>query len=100
MDDACELYVKAANSYKMAKQWIQAGRSFCAAADIQLKQNTKHEAANYYNEAANSFKKSDPHEALQCLLRSCDIYIDMVSFIIFKIESSISFYLILINSNK
>lgn len=61
----------------MAKQWIAAGKAFCSAADIQLKVNTKHEAANLYNEAANAFKKTDPHEALNCLLRSCDIYIDM-----------------------
>lgn len=61
----------------MAKNWTQAGRSFCSAAEIQLKQNAKHEAANSYNEAANSFKKCDPQEALNCLQRSCDIYIDM-----------------------
>ncbi len=32
-----------------------------------------------FNEAANSYKKSDPDEALKCLQKSCDIYIDMVS---------------------
>lgn len=80
MDDACELYQKAGNSFKMAKNWTQAGRAFCSAAEILLKQNTKHEAANMYNEAANSFKKIDPQEALNCLQKSCDIYIDMVRF--------------------
>lgn len=32
-----------------------------------------------YNEAANSYKKSDPNEALNCLLKTVDIYIDMVT---------------------
>jgi alpha-soluble NSF attachment protein len=54
-----------------------AGKAFCQAAEIHLKQNTKHEAANMFNEAANSYKKIDPQEALSCLLKSCDIYIDM-----------------------
>ncbi len=61
----------------MCKNWTAAGRAFCQAAEIQLKQNTKHEAATMYNEAANSFKKAVAQEALNCLLKSCDIYIDM-----------------------
>lgn len=77
LEDACELYQKAANSFKIAKNWTQAGRAFCSAAEILLKQNTKHEAANMFNEAANSFKKIDPQEALNCLQKSCEIYIDM-----------------------
>jgi len=77
MDDAAELFQKAGNSYKMAKNWTMAGKAFCQAAEIHLKQNTKHEGANMYNEAANSFKKIDPQEALTCLLKSTDIYIDM-----------------------
>lgn len=63
----------------MAKNWTAAGKAFCQAAEIQLKQNAKHEAANMYNEGANSYKKIDPQEALNCLLKSCDIYIDMVT---------------------
>lgn len=61
----------------MAKNWTAAGRAFCQAAEIQLKQNTKHEAANMYNEAANAFKKASPEDALNCLNKSCEIYIDM-----------------------
>ena len=64
----------------MAKNWTLAGKSFCQAAEIQLKQNTKHEAANMYNEGANCFKKTSPEEALNCLNKSCEIYIDMVCF--------------------
>jgi hypothetical protein len=33
-----------------------------------------------YNEASNSYRKSDPNEALNCLLKTVDIYIDMVFF--------------------
>lgn len=77
LDDAAELFQKAGNSYKICKNWTEAGKAFCKAAEIQLKQNTKHEAATMYNEAANSYKKADPQEALSCLLKSCEIYIDM-----------------------
>jgi alpha-soluble NSF attachment protein len=77
LDEAAELFQKAGNSFKMAKSWSLAGKAFCQAAEIQLKQNTKHEAANLYNEAANSYKKTSPHEALECLNKSCEIYIDM-----------------------
>ncbi len=65
----------------MCKNWTAAGKSFCHAAEIQLKQNTKHEAATMYNEAANSYKKASPEDALNCLLKSCDIYIDMGRFV-------------------
>ncbi len=68
----------------MAKNWIAAGKAFCQAADIQVKQNAKHEAANMFNEAANAFKKASPEEAVNCLLKSCDIYIDMVSLYIIR----------------
>ena len=77
LDDAAELFQKAGNSFKMAKCWSKAGKAFCSSADIQLKQNAKHEAANMFNEAANAFRKSSPDDALNCLLKSCDIYIDM-----------------------
>lgn len=77
LDDAAELYQKAGNSFKMAKNWMAAGKAFVSAAEIQLKQNTKHEAANMFNEAANAFKKATPDEAVTCLLKSCEIYIDM-----------------------
>jgi alpha-soluble NSF attachment protein len=77
LDDAGELFQKAGNCFKMAKNWTASGRAFCNAAEVQLKQNTKHEAATMYNEAANAYKKTDLNEALNCLLKSCDIYIDM-----------------------
>jgi hypothetical protein len=88
LDDAVELFQKAGNSFKIGKNWTMAGRAFCQAAEVQLKQNTKHEAASMYNEAANAYKKSDPNEALNCLSKSCDIYIDMVSaYCVFCIRS-------------
>lgn len=77
LDEAAELFQKAGNLFKIAKNWTSAGRSYCNAAEIQLKQDSKHEAATMYNEASNSYRKSDPNEALNCLLKTVDIYIDM-----------------------
>lgn len=81
LDDAAELFQKAGNQFKISKNWGASGRAFCQAAEIQLKQNTKHEAATLFNEAANSYKKIDPQEALNCLLKTCEIYIDMGRFV-------------------
>ena len=59
--------------------FLDAGDAFCKAAEIQLKQNSKHEAATMYIEAANSYKKSDAQRATAYLLKASDIYIDMVN---------------------
>jgi len=77
LDDAAELFQKAGNMFKIAKNWTRAGAAYCNAADIQLKQNSKHEAATQFIEAANAFRKSDSQQAISCLLKACDIYIDM-----------------------
>jgi alpha-soluble NSF attachment protein len=61
VDEAIECYQRAANLYKMAKKWSQAGQAFCEAAALHLKAAGRHDAATNYIDAANCYKKSEPN---------------------------------------
>jgi len=81
IEDACELYLRAANAFKMAKKWSAAGSAFDKVAKLQLEQlQSKHESATQYVEAARCFRKGDFQEAIQCLDRAIEIYTDMGRF--------------------
>lgn len=80
MDDAVELYLRAANLFKMAKNWSEAGKTFCEAANLNSKAGSRHEAATNYVDASNCFKKTEVQEAVNCLLKAIEIYTDMGRF--------------------
>lgn len=82
VEDAAELFVRAANSFKMAKKWPGAGQCFCRAAELQLQLGSKHEAATHYVDAGGAYKKADPQEAVNCLSKAVEIYTDMGRFTI------------------
>lgn len=82
LEDAAELYVRAANTFKMAKKWAAAGNAFCEASKLKIKTGSKHEAATNYVDAGNCYKKADPNEAVSCLLKAIEIYTDMGRFTI------------------
>lgn len=80
VEEAVECYQRAANMFKMAKKWSEAGNAFCEAASLHAKAGSKHDAATNYVDAANCFKKSDPNEAVSSLLKAIEIYTDMGRF--------------------
>ncbi|PNF32238.1 Alpha-soluble NSF attachment protein [Cryptotermes secundus] len=80
VEEAVECYQRAANMFKMAKKWGAAGNAFCEAASLHAKAGNKHDAATNYVDAANCFKKSDPNEAVNSLLKAIEIYTDMGRF--------------------
>lgn len=80
LDDAVECYQRAANLFKMAKNWPQAGKAFCEAANLHSKAGSRHDAATNYVDASNCYKKSDTQEAVNCLLKAIEIYTDMGRF--------------------
>ncbi|KAI7790673.1 alpha-soluble NSF attachment protein, partial [Triplophysa rosa] len=82
LEDACDMYARAANMFKMAKNWSAAGNAFSQAALLHLHMQSKHDAATNYIDAGNAFKKSDPQEAINCLNRAIEIYTDMGRFTI------------------
>uniref|UniRef100_A0A8P4KEL8 N-ethylmaleimide-sensitive factor attachment protein, alpha b n=1 Tax=Dicentrarchus labrax TaxID=13489 RepID=A0A8P4KEL8_DICLA len=81
-EEACDMYVRAANMYKMAKNWCAAGNAFSQAARLHLQMQSKHDAATNFIDAGNAFKKADPQEAINCLNRAIEIYTDMGRFTI------------------
>lgn len=82
VEEACEMYARAANMFKMAKKWSAAGSAFCEAASLHEKCGNRHDAASCNVDAANCYKKSDPQEAVNCLLKAIEIYTDMGRFTI------------------
>jgi hypothetical protein len=57
VEDAIECYHRAANMFKMAKKWQQAGGAFCSAANLHAQAGSRHDAATNYVDASNCFKK-------------------------------------------
>ncbi|KAJ6634847.1 Alpha-soluble NSF attachment protein [Pseudolycoriella hygida] len=80
LDEALECYKRAANMFKMAKNWGQAGKAFCEAANLHSKGGSPHDSATSYVDASNCFKKVDPNEAVSCLLKAIEIYTEMGRF--------------------
>ncbi|XP_008113418.1 beta-soluble NSF attachment protein isoform X2 [Anolis carolinensis] len=82
VEEACEMYTRAANMFKIAKNWSAAGNAFCQAAKLHMQLQSKHDAATCFVDAGNAYKKADPQEAINCLNTSIDIYTDMGRFTI------------------
>ncbi|CAG9567804.1 unnamed protein product [Danaus chrysippus] len=80
VEEAVDCYLRAANLFKMSKKWPQAGQAFCSAAQLHLKAGVRHDAATNFIDASNCYKKSDPNEAVSCLLKAIEIYTDMGRF--------------------
>merc|ERR1712065_28077 len=57
VEEAADLFEKASNGYKMAKNFEMAGEAACRAAECNLTLGNKFQAASHYTTAANCFKK-------------------------------------------
>lgn len=64
----------------MAKNWSQAGKAFCEAANLHAKAGSRHDAGTNFIDASNCYKKTDVQEAVNCLLKAIEIYTDMGKF--------------------
>ncbi|XP_054723075.1 alpha-soluble NSF attachment protein-like [Uloborus diversus] len=82
VEDACEMYARAANMFKIAKKWSAAGSAFNEAANLRLKMDNSHDAASFLIDAGNCYKKTDAHEAIKCIIKAIEIYTDMGRFTI------------------
>uniref|UniRef100_A0A3P8Y9J2 N-ethylmaleimide-sensitive factor attachment protein, beta b n=1 Tax=Esox lucius TaxID=8010 RepID=A0A3P8Y9J2_ESOLU len=110
VEDACEMYARAANMFKMAKNWtgglyahtaeiiqtfyglvsfclcvcvyVAAGNAFCQGARLHMQLQNKLDSATSFVDAGNAYKKADPQEAINCLNAAIDIYTDMGRFTI------------------
>jgi alpha-soluble NSF attachment protein len=79
-DDAIELYQRAANTFKMCKKWGNAGEAFVKAGELHLKNGSRHDGATNFVDAANCYKKDDVNEAVVCLERAIEQYLEMGRF--------------------
>ncbi|NXB45336.1 SNAB protein, partial [Leucopsar rothschildi] len=60
VEEACEMYTRAANMFKIAKNWSAAGNAFCQAAKLHMQLQSKHDSATSFVDAGNAYKKADP----------------------------------------
>ncbi|UNI20084.1 vesicular-fusion protein S17 [Purpureocillium takamizusanense] len=79
--NAAELFVQAANAFKMQKQNVEAGKAFEQAAQIQTnKLNEPDDAANTLVDAFKAYRKEDPQAAARCLNVAIDRYCSKGNF--------------------
>lgn len=74
---AIDLYIKAANQYKIVKSWDKAGFCYNEAAKLylELSNNTYHAASNYSN-AADAFENCNKFSAIVALENATKIFVD------------------------
>jgi len=79
--NAADLFIEAANAYKMARQMTEAGQTFEKAAQIQ-KDSLKEpdDAANTYIDAFKAYRKDDPQASARCLKYAIDRYCQKGNF--------------------
>jgi len=76
-EDAVELLEKAANNFKLAKCWKDAGETFEKLADCHSKLESAHEVASSYVDAANAYKKVSLPDAITALDKASVAFTDM-----------------------
>ncbi|XP_008788874.2 alpha-soluble NSF attachment protein-like [Phoenix dactylifera] len=76
-EDAADLYEKAANCFKLAKNWDRAGAVYIKLASCHLKLESKHEAASAYVDAANCHKKISIQDAAQSLNQAVNLFLEI-----------------------
>lgn len=76
-EEAADLYEKAANNFKLGKCWNDAADCYEKLADLQIKLESKHEAATALVEASKCAAKSQPEKATAILHKAISIYTDM-----------------------
>eukprot|EP00744_Colponema_vietnamica_P004263 GILI01006402.1.p1 GENE.GILI01006402.1~~GILI01006402.1.p1 ORF type:complete len:293 (-),score=136.06 GILI01006402.1:34-912(-) len=73
-EEAYDLYQKAANNFKRAKQWTDAAEAYNRCVVCQQKLGSIHEAANMMVEAANCLKKVNPSAAVDQFNQAVRLY--------------------------
>ncbi|KAK6458912.1 soluble NSF attachment protein [Scheffersomyces xylosifermentans] len=75
LEEATDLYIQAANQYRLKKEFNQAGNQFLQAAEIQGKLSNHNDAANHLVEAYKCFKGVSPTDAIDALKRAIHIFL-------------------------
>ncbi|KAJ3218981.1 hypothetical protein HDU67_003345 [Dinochytrium kinnereticum] len=73
LDEAADLYARAANCFKLAKMWKEAGDAFISQANVLMKMGEKDEASSAYLNASKAFKKTHPLDAINALQQAVQL---------------------------
>jgi alpha-soluble NSF attachment protein len=79
-EEAAELYGRAANQFKLAKLWKEAGDAFFRQADMQIRLQERDEAAPTFIAASKCYKKCNPEDAISALKMAIEILVERGRF--------------------
>ncbi|ODV95626.1 hypothetical protein PACTADRAFT_81012 [Pachysolen tannophilus NRRL Y-2460] len=71
-EEAADLYVQAANQYKLQKNFSSAGKLFEKASESYLKASSPDEAGNILVESYKAYKNTSPADAARCLSKAIE----------------------------
>lgn len=74
-EEATDLYIQAANLYRLKKEFTSAGNQFVKAADIQERLSNHNDVANHLIEAYKCYKGVAPLEAIDSLSKAIHIFL-------------------------
>mmetsp|Transcript_68825 Transcript_68825/g.165211 ORF Transcript_68825/g.165211 Transcript_68825/m.165211 type:complete len:297 (+) Transcript_68825:155-1045(+) len=72
--EACDIYVQAANQFKLAKEWQEAANCYAQCAFCATKEESLNDAANYHMEAGHVLKKISTQQAVEEYEKAISIY--------------------------
>lgn len=75
LEDASDLYIQAANYYRLAKDFNNAGNQFVKASELQQKLGNHNDVANNLVEAYKCYKTVSPHDAIDSLSKAIHIFL-------------------------
>lgn len=74
LEDAADLYIQAANAFRLRKDGLSAGKAFEKAASLQSQTDAKEEVANTLIEAYKAFRTASPQDAARVLAESVHLF--------------------------
>jgi len=80
-EEAAEIFEKAGNTFKRAKQYNESSNAFKQAAKCHLRLNNKYDAAGVYVKASGMMKKESVPIAIELLHLAIELYVDEGRFL-------------------
>lgn len=74
LEDAADLYIQAANAFRLKKDGASAGQAFEKAADLQKQSEGRDEAANTLIEAYKAYRTEKPRDAARVLKEAVHLF--------------------------